>query len=115
STVNYVVADLFAVPAQWHQAFDFVFECRNIQALPLNVRYAAISSVACLVAPGGTLLMITRVRDTEAEPDGPPWALSDSELEQFENLGFEQVEKLEFLESEFDVKQVRIKYQRHSS
>ncbi|NEU84709.1 class I SAM-dependent methyltransferase, partial [Nostoc sp. UIC 10630] len=25
STVNYVVADLFAVPAQWHQAFDFVF------------------------------------------------------------------------------------------
>ncbi|MBE9003421.1 class I SAM-dependent methyltransferase, partial [Nostoc sp. LEGE 12447] len=115
STVNYVVADLFAVPAQWHQAFDFVFECRNIQALLLNVRYAAISSVACLVAPSGTLLMITRVRDTEAEPDGPPWALSDSELEQFENLGFEQVEKLEFLESEFDVKQVRIEYQRHSS
>ncbi|NEU84631.1 SAM-dependent methyltransferase, partial [Nostoc sp. UIC10630] len=115
STVNYVVADLFAVPAQWHQAFDFVFECRNIQALPLNVRYAAISLVASFVAPGGTLLMITRVRDTEAEPDGPPWALSDSELEQFENLGFEQVEKLEFLESEFDVKQVRIKYQRHNS
>ncbi|WP_368041849.1 hypothetical protein [Nostoc sp. TCL240-02] len=40
STVNYVVADLFAVPAQqWHLGFDFVFECRNIQALPLNVRY----------------------------------------------------------------------------
>ncbi|MBN3921706.1 methyltransferase domain-containing protein [Nostoc sp. NMS4] len=116
SAVNYVVADLFAVPAQWHLGFDFVFECRNIQALPLNVRYAAISSVASFVAPDGTLLMITRVRDTEAEPSGPPWPLSDSELEQFESLGLEQVEQLVFLESEqTDIKQVRIEYQRHNS
>ena len=113
STVNYVVADLLAIPPQWHLGFDFVFECRNIQALPLNVRSWVISSVASFVAPGGTLLLITRVRDTEVEPSGPPWALSDSELAQFESLGLQQVEKLEFLESEFDVKQVRIKYQRH--
>ena len=113
STVNYVVADLLAIPSQWHQAFDFVFECRNIQALPLNVRFWVISSVSSLVAPGGTLLLITRVRDAEVEPSGPPWALSDSELAQFESLGLQQVEKLEFLESEFDVKQVRIEYQRH--
>ncbi|MEA5628403.1 class I SAM-dependent methyltransferase [Nostoc sp. UHCC 0251] len=112
STVNYVVADLLAIPPQWHQAFDFVFECRNIQSLPLNVRSCVISSVTSVLAPGGTLLMITRVRDTEAEPDGPPWPLSDSELKQFENVGLQQVEKLEFLESELDVKQVRIEYQR---
>jgi hypothetical protein len=74
-----------------------------------------ISSVTSLVAPGGTLLLITRVRDTEVEPDGPPWALSDSELKQFEDLGLQQVEKLVFLESELDVKQVRIEYQRHTS
>ncbi|MEH2023027.1 class I SAM-dependent methyltransferase [Nostoc sp.] len=116
STVNYLVADLLAIPSQWHQAFDFVFECRNIQALPLNVRSSVISSVASLVAPGGTLLLITRVRDTEAEPSGPPWALSDLELKQFDNLGLEQVEKLVFLESEqIDVKQVRIEYQLTSS
>ncbi|MBC6429508.1 hypothetical protein FM036_00940 [Nostoc sp. HG1] len=95
--------------------FKFVFECRNIQALPLNVRSCAISSVSCLVAPGGTLLLITRVRDTEDEPSGPPWALSDLELKQFDNLGLEQVEKLVFLESELDVKQVRIEYKRHNS
>lgn len=113
SAVNYVVADLFAVPTQWHQAFDFVFECRNIQALPLNVRSSVISSVASLVAPGGTLLLITRVRDTEDEPSGPPWPLSGSELKQFDNLGLQQVEKLVFLESEqTNVKQVRIEYQR---
>ena len=112
STVNYVVADLLAIPPEWHQAFDFVFECRNIQALPLNVRSWVISCVTSLVAPGGKLLLITRVRDTEAEPDGPPWPLSDSELKQFESLGLQQVEKLVFLESELDVKQVRIEYQR---
>ncbi|MEH1828801.1 MAG: hypothetical protein V7L22_26295 [Nostoc sp.] len=60
-------------------------------------------------------MLITRVRDTEAEPSGPPWPLSDSELAQFENVGLQQVEKIEFLESELDVKQVRIEYQRHTS
>ena len=107
---------MLAIPPQWHQAFDKVFECRNIQALPLNVRSLVISSVASLVAPGGTLLLINRVRDTEAQPSGPPWPLSDLELKQFESLGLEQVEKFVFLESEqIDVKQVRIEYQRHNS
>lgn len=116
SAVKYIVADLLAIPSQWHLAFDFVFECRNIQALPLNVRSSVISSVASLVAPGGKLLLINRVRDTEAEPSGPPWPLSDSELKQFENLELQQIEKLVFLESEqIDVKQVRIEYQRHNS
>lgn len=115
SSVNYVVADLFAVPAQWHLGFDFVFECRNIQALPLNVRTKVISSVASLVAVGGKLLLITRVRDKEVEPSGPPWPLSDLELKQFENLGLQQVQKAVYQESEqLNVKQVRIEYQRSS-
>ncbi|MBW4643258.1 MAG: methyltransferase domain-containing protein [Goleter apudmare HA4340-LM2] len=116
STVNYLVADLLTIPSQWYLAFDFVFECRNIQALPLNVRSSVISSVASLVAPGGTLLLITRVQDTEAEPSGPPWPLSDSELKQLESLGLQPVEKLPFLESEqINIKQVRIEYQRHKT
>ncbi|WP_392476161.1 class I SAM-dependent methyltransferase [Nostoc sp. C110] len=116
STVNYIVADLLAIPSQWHQAFNFVFECRNIQALPLNVRSWVISSVTSVLAPGGTLLMITRVRDTEAEPSGPPWPLSNSELAQFKDLGLYQVEQLVFLEpGQIEVKQVRIEYRRHNS
>ena len=112
-SVNYVIADLFALPEQWHLGFDFVFECRNIQALPLNVRSAAISSVASLVAPGGILLLITRVREKEVEPSGPPWPLSELELKQFESLGLRQVDKTVYQESEqFEVKQVRIEYQR---
>jgi 2-polyprenyl-3-methyl-5-hydroxy-6-metoxy-1,4-benzoquinol methylase len=116
SIVNYVVADLFAIPPQWHLGFDFVFECRNIQSLPLNVRSSVISSVASLVAPGGTLLLITRVRDTEVEPSGPPWPLSEQELKQFESLGLQQAEKIVFLESgPTNVKQMLIEYHRHNS
>ncbi|MDZ7957920.1 MAG: class I SAM-dependent methyltransferase [Aulosira sp. DedQUE10] len=113
STVKYVIADLLAMPSQWHLAFDFVFECRNIQALPLSVRSSVISSVAGVVAPGGTLLVITRVRDTEAETSGPPCPLSNSELAEFENLGLHQIKHLLFLESQAtDVKQARIQYQK---
>jgi ubiquinone/menaquinone biosynthesis C-methylase UbiE len=116
STVNYVVADLLAIPSQWDLAFDLVFECRNIQALPLSVRSSVISSIASVVAVGGTLLIITRFREIEAEPSGPPWPLSNSELLQLKNLGLQQIERLIFLESEqIDVKQLRIEYQKCTS
>lgn len=114
SPVNYQVADLLSIPQQWNQAFDFVFECRNIQALPLSVRTSVISSVASVVSPGGTLLVITRVRDTEDEPSGPPWPLSLSELAHLENLGLQKVENMLFLESqETEVQQMRIVYRRN--
>ncbi|MDZ8054145.1 MAG: class I SAM-dependent methyltransferase [Aulosira sp. ZfuVER01] len=116
STVNYVVADLLVIPSQWHLAFDLVFECRNIQALPLSVRSSVISSIASVVAPGGKLLVITRFRETEAEPSGPPWPLSNDELAEFENLGLQQIKRLAFLESaQIDVKQLLIEYQRQRS
>ncbi|WP_427158070.1 class I SAM-dependent methyltransferase [Aliinostoc sp. HNIBRCY26] len=114
SSVNYQVADLLAIPQQWNEAFDFVFECRNIQALPLSVRTSVISSVASVVSPDGTLLVITRVRDTEDEPSGPPWPLSAAELAQLENLGLQKIEEMLFLESqETEVQQMRIVYRRN--
>ncbi|HIK07068.1 MAG TPA: class I SAM-dependent methyltransferase [Trichormus sp. M33_DOE_039] len=114
SPVNYQVADLLSIPQQWNQAFDFVFECRNIQALPLSVRNSVISSIASVVSLSGTLLVITRVRDTEDEPSGPPWPLSQSELAQFESLGLQKIEEMLFLESqETEVQQMRIVYRRN--
>lgn len=111
SQVNYTVADLFALNAEWHHTFDFVFECRNIQALPLSVRTKAIDSIASLIKPEGTLLVITHFRDSEMEPDGPPWPLSDSELAQFKKLGFKEIERDPFYEvSRQNVKQLRVEY-----
>jgi len=66
-------------------------ECRNIQALPLDVRSSAISAIAPLVKESGTLLVITRHRDHLTIPEGPPWALSDVELSQFAGLGLQEI------------------------
>lgn len=111
TSVTYVVADLLAVEPTWHRAFDFVVESRNIQALPLSVRSNSIKSVASLVAQGGTLLVITRSRDTDAEPEGPPWPLSDKELAQFQELGLIEIHRDIFFEGDDKaVKQLRIEY-----
>ena len=36
SSVEYVVADLLDLPAEWHGAFDLVAEAITVQALPLT-------------------------------------------------------------------------------
>jgi ubiquinone/menaquinone biosynthesis C-methylase UbiE len=100
SSVNYLVADLFALDPQWHRRFNLVYECRNIQALPLSVRSKVISAIAPLVTEGGMLLVITRFRDTDTEPDGPPWPLSEQELTQFEQSGLREIHRDVFLETD---------------
>ncbi len=108
SSVDYRVADLFALDSAWQGAFDFVFECRTIQALPLNLRSQTIEAIASTVAPGGTLLVISRLRDTEDEPDGPPWPVSNQEIAQFEQLGLKEVRRDLFEDSDRAVTEVRI-------
>jgi 2-polyprenyl-3-methyl-5-hydroxy-6-metoxy-1,4-benzoquinol methylase len=111
STVNYLVADLFDLDPQWQGKYDFVFECKTIQALPLNVRSQVISKISALVAPQGTLLVITRHRDANTIPDGPPWALSDVELSEFTELGLTEVQRDRFVEGEqIKIEQYRLEY-----
>ena len=100
SQVNYLVADLFDLPSEWNKTFDLVIEIRNIQALPLNVRTEAIKSVGKLVASNGKLIVITRFRDSDTEPDGPPWALSEKELAQFQELGLKEMRRQVFFEGD---------------
>lgn len=112
TSVSYVTADLFDLPASWPSSFDVVFEFRTIQALPVSVRREAIAQIASLPKPGGTLLMATYTRSSEAVNDGPPWPLSDSELAEFETLGLKVVRKETFhqKESRFSDR-VQIEYQ----
>lgn len=90
SSVNYQTADVFNLPSHWQQKFDLVWECRTIQALPVNVREKVISSIVSLVNPDGKLLMVTNIRDTEEIPQSPPWALSERELAYFTSLGLKE-------------------------
>ncbi|MGC1309760.1 MAG: class I SAM-dependent methyltransferase [Phormidesmis sp.] len=115
SSVNYVTADLFNLPANWQSAFDLVFEFRTIQALPVDVREQVIDQISSLVKAGGMILVATYVRESEAVGDGPPWPLSAKELARFEEIGLEVVEKKTFRqrESRFSDR-VQIQYQQKS-
>jgi SAM-dependent methyltransferase len=113
TSVVYRVGDLFQLPASMVAGFDFVFEAYTVQALPESVRPVAVDAVASLVAPGGSLLVVTRGRDRDEHPEGPPWPLSREDLKGFELAGL--------LEDSFDqvmdgeIKRWRVHYLRPSA
>lgn len=91
SSVRYLSADLFKLPADWHRAFDFVLEINTLQALPAELRPHAIACVGDLVAPGGALLIICRGREAAQPAVGPPWPLAVTELDAFDRAGLTRV------------------------
>jgi len=94
--VTYLQADLFALPREWTGAFELVFECYTLQALPARLRPDARRALASLLAPGGELLLVTRAREPH-EPEGElPWPLLRSEVEAFGELGLAARELGEF-------------------
>ncbi|MGO1056172.1 class I SAM-dependent methyltransferase [Crossiella sp. CA198] len=98
SPVHYTTADLFALPPDWRRAFDLVVEIFTVQALPGEVRPAAVAGVRDLVAPGGTLLVIARhAEHPPAEAEGPPWPLTRADLDTFtvDDLVERRVEQVE--------------------
>jgi len=100
SSVEYVVADLFDLPKNLIGAFDFIFECYTIQALPRSVRTDVISNVASTVAQGGELLIVCRGwREGQIE-DNLPWSLRKEELKQFGQLGFSEISFEEFWDAD---------------
>ena len=94
--VAFVVADLFDPPADWNGAFDLVHECYTLQALPDAPRAEAIERIASFVGPGGTLLVIARLRESTGPDAGPPWPLAHDEVMRFAAHGLraESVEQL---------------------
>jgi SAM-dependent methyltransferase len=80
STVEYVVADALALPAQWRGAFDFVLEAYTLQVLPPELRPLAAREIAATLAPGGTLLAIARGREPHESRGEMPWPLTADEL-----------------------------------
>jgi 2-polyprenyl-3-methyl-5-hydroxy-6-metoxy-1,4-benzoquinol methylase len=113
SPVTYQVADLFNLPPEWQQGFDFVLEIRNIQAFPQSFRTILIAKIASLVNPGGTLLLIDRFAPTLTEDiAGPPFALSGTDLAQFLTLGFQEVRQNLFDQGEDLVQIARVEYHR---
>lgn len=96
SPVDYRVADLLQLPRDWIGAFDLVHECYTIQSVAPSMHRAFTEAIASLVAPGGTLLVYTRLRPAGEAVDGPPWPLTEDEAGHFAHLGFELVSETRF-------------------
>jgi hypothetical protein len=92
SPVEYRVADLLAPPEEWRRAFDLVFESLTVQSMPPALHADAIAAVAGLVAPGGTLLVVSTARDEDDAAGAPPWPLTRVEIDAFATDGVEPVQ-----------------------
>ena len=112
SAVEYRVADLFAPPASWARAFDFVLEAHTLQVLPSRVRQRAAERIASLVTPGGTLLVICRGRGLDDDPGDMPWPLTRAELDVFKRCALQETSFEDYLDGETPpVRRFRVEYQ----
>jgi SAM-dependent methyltransferase len=84
SRVDYRVADLFDLPAEWGGRFDLVVEIRTMQSLPISERRAGATAIAATVAPGGRLWLFALGRETHLPGERRPWPVVPAELETFE-------------------------------
>lgn len=101
SDVTFEVADLLQPKAEWQGHFDLVLEVYTIQPLPLAIRVQVIDAIASFVAPNGELLVVTRGRPNDVEPDELPWPLSRRDLDRFTEHGLKEVSFVE-MEGEED-------------
>lgn len=113
SKVRYETADLFQAPREWESAFDFVLESYTLQVLPPELRADAMRRIARFVAPGGTLLVICRGRES-GDPEGAmPWPLLREELEGFRRAGLAEPSFEDFHDAETPpVRRFRVVYER---
>lgn len=97
SAVDYYVADVLDLPRDWYGRFDLVVESLTVQSMPPDQHTAAARSIASLVAPGGTLLVLATSRDDGTVVEGPPWPLTRAELDHFArgDLTLRHVERIE--------------------
>lgn len=92
SDIVFETCDLFEPFRGWLGAFDFVLEIYTIQPLPLEMRPQVIDAIAGFVAQNGTLVVVTRGREDDVEPDILPWPMSRKDLSRFEQNGFTQTD-----------------------
>lgn len=79
---RFVLGDLFAPPAEWESAFDWVFEHTCLCALPPSLRADYERIMSHLLRPGGRLAGVWFI-EPEMDPgeSGPPFALPVPELD----------------------------------
>ena len=72
--------------------FEFVLEVYTIQPLPPEMRPQVIDAIAAFVGENGNLVVVTRGREDDAEPDELPWPMSRRDLSRFETQDLKQID-----------------------
>lgn len=87
SGVDYRVADLLELPAEWRERFDLVVEIRTLQSLPIADRAQAATAIAGTVAQGGLLWLFALGRESHQPGETRPWPVTTEELAVLEAAG----------------------------
>lgn len=109
--IQFETMDLFEPFRGWLGAFEFVLEIYTIQPLPLEMRPSVIDAVAAFVAPGGRLVVVTRGREDDEEPELLPWPLSKNDLSRFAENGLTEISFTEMPDDE-DGRRFVVEYRR---
>jgi SAM-dependent methyltransferase len=88
--ISFHVADLFDPPQEWIRGFDLVLEIYTIQPLPLDMRPQVIDAIASFVNDNGKLIVVTRGREDNEQPEQMPWPLSRRDLSRFSEWGLRE-------------------------
>lgn len=104
SSVVFEKQDIFDMPSKYFENFDFVFEAQTVQSLPREFRSKMIHAVAACVAKDGELLVVAHKKQNEMQ--GPPWPLTQEEINQFKE------HELEELSSELHIEESQISNER---
>ena len=83
--IDFKKQDIF----EYEEKFDFVFEAFTIQSLPITFREKMVKAVANTVAKDGRLLLVAHKR--EEMFDGPPWPLTQEEVNLFKAEGLTEL------------------------
>ena len=83
--IDFKKQDIF----EYDETFDFVFEAFTIQSLPVEFREKMVKAVANTVAKEGILLLVAHKR--EETFDGPPWPLTQDEVDLFKAEGLTEL------------------------
>jgi len=107
ANITFKKQDIF----EYDEAFDFVFEAFTIQSLPVEFREQMITAVANTVKVGGKLLIVAHKREEEFE--GPPWPLTQEEVDRFKKEGLTELsQQIHTEESKISNTRFRVLYKR---
>lgn len=111
SKVKYETLDLFQAPQGWSQYYGFIFESYTLQSIQSPLREDAMRKISGFLAPKGDLLVITRGKEANELPEGPPWPLTASDLTQFTRHGLSTQNFEDFMDKESpSIRRFRVHY-----